>query len=98
MLKFLTAITVMILAHILRAWAVVLLWNWFVLPTFTTAPHLNYPVALGLSMLVGYMVNANPSAQVTKEEEEKSFTNKVLTALLTPVVIVFSGWVFTLFM
>lgn len=39
-------------------------WNWFVIPTFATAPHLHLAVAVGLMTLIGLVTYTIPISDV----------------------------------
>lgn len=53
---------------IFRGYVIVTMWNWFVVPQFSSAPHISIAGAIGLSLLVSIF---HPSS----EKEEKHSDN-----------------------
>ncbi len=71
---WLLALTVLIWLPIwtlLRAWVVVLLWGWFVVPQFGTAP-LSWPIAAGFSVLSGFLTGTNTTTPKPAEETKEN--------------------------
>ena len=71
------------------------LWSWFVVPTFEL-PELHLPVALGLSLIIGYLTNHTITK---KDNDEKTDWVYVLAmSMVYPPIVLFIGWLYTLFM
>jgi len=90
-----TAVVVAALNAVLNGWAFVTLWNWFVLPSFESAPVLTIPVAIGIGILISLLTIETPQkTQKTTTEESVTF---IFASLLRPVMAVGMGWIVTLF-
>ena len=74
----------------LRAWVITKLWAWYLVPGFGLAT-VNLPVAFGISLLIGYLVP-------TVHDKEKSWQDNLLQVIINPFVVLFIGWVGSLFM
>jgi hypothetical protein len=84
-----TAIPVAILAFVVKAWALVILWGWFITPTW----HVDAPtktVALGLSILWGTLTHDPGAAR--KDTDDESYWTTYTAILVGPVVSVGLGW------
>lgn len=71
---------------ILRGWAAVTLWAWFVIPTFGAAP-LSIPAAIGLAIFLEVVV---PTASSPKERDKE---NDIAKAFLGPFLLLAIGWI-----
>ena len=82
-----------IFGYIIRAWAIVTLWGWFVVPYFHLEPPA-YPVALGLSMLCHMLCGSSSAAasNVKFESATGAVASAYATILLHPVMSVSIGW------
>ena len=101
-MKLIVALLAVVVGVFLRAWALMKLYGWFVLPTFTNAPKLSYPIVLGLSMLLQYAVVPPKPSELKKEFKETDDENAALKSLaysiLIPLLVVLLGWIYTLFL
>ena len=73
---------------LLRGWAVMTLWAWFVVPL--GAPALTIWHAVGVSLIVGlltYQVQYEPA-----DEANELFWTRFSTAILAPLICVGWGW------
>ena len=59
------------LMTLLRAWVLVLLWGWFVVPQFGTAP-LSWPIAAGFSVIFSFLTGANTATPKPAEETKEN--------------------------
>ena len=66
---------------ILRAWVLIKLWGWFIVPVFHL-PDLNIPLAIGLCLVVGMFT-------ATMKSEKVNW----LGAILAPFITLFMGWI-----
>ena len=78
------------------AFVLIKLWEWFAIPLLTPCmthvPILNYPIAIGLS-LIASMFN-NPKLEVDKEKGWKPYLTLVIKISMTWL----TGWIVHLFM
>lgn len=79
-------------AMLLRAWAFVTLWVWFVIPF--GLPAVGYAHALGLSLFVSWLVHQTPP----QEPDPNHLLRSVMYSLLTPPIAVGFGWLYLQFM
>jgi hypothetical protein len=70
---------------ILRAFVMVKMWEWFVVPTFTSAPELTIAPAFGLTLLISFL-----TYQSTQREEGGAFWGSVI---LLPLFTLLMGWI-----
>lgn len=74
-----------------RAWALVILWRWFVVPTFHL-PSLTWALAYGLVLVVEVL-----HSTALPEYADKSYTGQlgrtIGGGILTPWLCVFIGWI-----
>ena len=70
-----SVIIVSIYSAILSGWAIAKLWGWFVVPTFHI-PALTIPVAIGVSILIGYF-------QKLPDSNDKTFLKILLDGALS---------------
>ena len=83
----LTIGTIFVLS-LVQAWSITLLWQWFVVPVFAL-PILSYAQALGLA----YTYNAIKGAVGSYKDHECDGAKTLLNGLLSPVTMVFFGWI-----
>ena len=82
---FLVAMVAMV--ALVRAFVLIRLWAWFIVPTFQL-PLLNYPYAIGLSLVIGLF-----TIGIKTEEGKKIW----VYAILGPFLTLFMGWVVKMF-
>ena len=79
---------------LLRAFVLIKLWGWFMIPLMAqfidTPPHLNYPIAIGLSIIAGMF-----QSTTTKQEDSLKV---ILVPILAPLITLLMGWIVHLFM
>lgn len=87
------------ISALMNGWALVKLWEWFIIPVFESAPSFSMVQAIGISMVVSFLTKANVTSSDNKDEglSEKIITAYV-TVIFTPVLAVFFGYIITLFM
>jgi hypothetical protein len=85
-------------SYLLNGWTLTVLWGWFIRPTFGL-PALGIAPAIGLSIIVGYLVHRSQS---DKEWKQKTWTEKWIEpfvhAIIRPTFALAIGWVVHLFM
>ena len=81
-------VAVVFLLTLLRAFVLINLWGWFIVPLFQL-PALNYPYAIGLSLVIGlFFVNKVQS-------EGKEYW---IGVILSPLLALFIGWIVQMFL
>lgn len=73
-----------------------MLWSWFVVPTFRL-PELSIAVAIGLSLIVG-MFKGYSNPEKTEDEDVYVRITRVIMLFVGPLIVLFLGWIVTLFM
>lgn len=74
-----------------RGFALSVLWKWFIVPL--GVPALSVPMACGLLVVVGVLTHKTRRADHMPEEHDQ-----LLVALIMPPMMLFIGWIITLFM
>lgn len=86
-------------AVIIRAWALVTLWGWFIVPVFVGAPVITMPVAIGISLLVGmFTQHLQDKVADPKKSKTEAFADSLARAIIGPTVTVGFGWIALQFM
>lgn len=86
-------------AVLIRAWALVTLWGWFVVPVFAGAPVITMPVAIGISLIVGmFTQHLQDKVADPKKSKSEAITDSIARAVLSPVITVVFGWIALQFM
>ena len=86
-MKYLITLTLLPFLLVWRGFVLTILWLWFAVPL--GMPELTVPYAIGLSLIVSFMVGLKES---TKTEAEQ-----LLTIMVHPVAALAIGWVVTKF-
>jgi len=86
-------IALVVLETVIRGLVLVKLWAWFITPTFGL-PLLTVPVALGVALIAGFLTNSNTQYK----DHETDWGANVVAAILGPLLALFFGWIYTLFM
>lgn len=83
-------VAVVVIASLMRGWALSVLWGWFLVPL--GLPGLNIPTAIGISLVVSFLTH-----QTHDDDKERTFSERMFrlfgAAILTPLLGVFIGWV-----
>jgi hypothetical protein len=94
-LGIISTIALMIYSAILSGWGLSKLWLWFIVPTFN-APLLKIPEAIGVSMVVTYMISVP-----TKSKEEsflKAFVLAFVFCTFKPLIALLFGSIIRMWM
>lgn len=83
-------------ALVLDGFVVMKLWEWFVVPTFSSAPSLHLAVAIGLSMLAGFMVRIYNYDYKPDSESKKDLAGRLMHLYVGPFLALFMGWIVAL--
>lgn len=81
----------MVVLALVNGYVVATLWEWFVEPTFVSAPHLSIPAAIGIALIVRYLTAEHP-------EPEFKGGSRFAFALSYPVLALAVGWIVKEFM
>jgi hypothetical protein len=99
LLAVLGGIGLIVGAVLVRAWVLVTLWEWFIVPVFIGAPVITLPVAIGISLIVGmftqHLQTKTPDPQKSKAE---LVIESLSNAMIAPLVTLFFGWIALQFM
>jgi ACR3 family arsenite efflux pump ArsB len=91
-------IAAIIVGVILRGWALTVLWDWFVVPTFHVSA-LTIPYAIGLVVIINMFINVENHESA--EQKAKPLSDRIANALgklvLTPFITLGLAWIVTLF-
>jgi hypothetical protein len=84
-------------AYIVNGWALSLLWDWFVVSTFDV-PSLSIPIAIGLSIVVGYLTASAPDLDKASKpksdwEQVASLFMGLLYSFFHPLFALGIGWI-----
>lgn len=80
-----------VFVSLLRAWAVVTLWAWYVTPVFGIAAP-GYLQAVGLLLLVATILLDIPKTSTDKKDTAAQ-TTQLVVPVLAPVFAVCLGWI-----
>jgi hypothetical protein len=84
------AMVLVFLGCFVQAWILCKLWMWYIVPFFEFKP-LTLPIAYGISLIVHFVQNIVPVKDKRKASE------KIVTAIARPVLVLLFGWLGTLF-
>lgn len=80
----------------LRGWAMMMLWGWFIVPTFHLAPLTLVP-AMGISLFVSLITLSSPESEDKRSPTER--TGMIIGVnLFVPLILVGAGWLYHLWM
>lgn len=86
-------VAALILAAIMKGWALSVMWGWFIVPLFKL-PAMSIPQAIGIGMIVSYLTNQSQSKE---DVQDKSFTELIGRLLgytiLVPALSVGFAWI-----
>ena len=92
MLKFLGAITAIVILTLLRGLVIVKLWAWFLVTTFAL-PVLNIPQAIGVGLVMSFLtIHEHP------EPDETGVGYVIMRGCAYSLLSLFMGWIVHLFM
>jgi hypothetical protein len=74
-----------VICGLIRAFVITKLWEWFIIPTFASAPDLTLAAAWGISMLVGFL-----TYQASKTKEGIEFWGALVILPLSTLLV---GWI-----
>jgi hypothetical protein len=94
---FVLFIGLMFLSTIFNAWVLVILWGWFVVPTFGL-PVLTIVKAVGISLVVKFMTYKSTSSDDEDAGPWKKFLYACSLAIVYPLCALGVGYVVHLFM
>lgn len=88
LLKFLFNVGFGIVQALFRGYVLSRLWEWFITPKFTSAPHLGYLDCVGLMIVVGFFTSGltMSMARMGEKEEDPLGVSIVKSLVMTLVV------------
>lgn len=86
------ALSTIVVAIVLRAWVLTVLWGWFLVPL--GIPEVSIPTAIGIALILGLFTQ-----HLAKEEnKEKNIIADIgIRAIGAPIVSLVLGWIVTFF-
>ena len=84
-----------VLSIILRAWVLVVLWGWFLVPLGVF--ELSITTAIGISIIVGLFTQHLQKDNI-EVKHKTGIVEGLLPAVLAPLMALFTGWIVTWFM
>lgn len=81
----------------LRGWATVKLWGWFVAPVFHV-PELTLVPAMGISLLVSFLTTQLHTDTDEKKTDAEKFGRDLIYSIFIPLMGVGFGWLYHQFM
>ncbi len=94
LIRFVILIVVWLPLTALNAWALQILWNWYI-PYILGMPSLEFAEAVGIALVVTYLTH--PMSHEVMEDEKKywqDFLGRIAVAILKPLYCVGAGWVY----
>jgi len=95
-MKYVVALVMAFLVFVWRAFAVTVLWTWFVVPLFAL-PSLPGASAAGITAMVALLVPSRAGVVDLKDLPMEKVAGMSVTAAQFPAVALFVGWVAKLF-
>lgn len=89
LLALLVALLITIPALLLRGWATLLLWRWFVVPL--GAPEIGLAQAIGVALAVSFATSGGAKGLANKSPEERIAA--ALEPFFMPLLVIGIGWV-----
>ncbi|MDD3481024.1 MAG: hypothetical protein PHW75_02250 [Patescibacteria group bacterium] len=81
------------LSAIVDGFVLSILWGWFLVPL--GAPSITIPIAIGIALIAGMLVDTSTLA---RKKGEEAFSAILTGIFLRPIFALFVGWIVTLFM
>ncbi len=88
-----------VLSVVANAYALSVLWGWFVVPLFAL-PALSIPVAMGLSVIVNFMTSHSTTESKTSDDDEpwETLLKAFIYVIFRPGFALLFGWIIHSFM
>ena len=80
-----------VVSSILSGWVLSVLWEWFVVPTFSVS-SLSIPVAIGISLVIG-MLTKEGKPRDDKKKDTYELVGEILGTVFAPLVTLIVGWI-----
>lgn len=91
-----TFIVITFLSVIYSGYALTVLWEWFVVPTFNL-PILSIPTAVGLAIIVAYLARDIETSSSKDRSASDAFGEYAFKSFIKPTFALFFGWIALLF-
>lgn len=79
-------ISLIFLTAFVRGWALVKMWDWFIVPTFGV-PHISIAIAVGMCLTINLFY-----AGYAKPDSDDSTTKQIVVAFVAPILTVGFGY------
>lgn len=87
------AVLSLFIGSMMSGWVLSILWEWFVQPIFNV-PSLSVPLAIGFSMVVGFLTKQSTNNSDSKNKEISTLVAEVIGySILYPLFTLLLGWV-----
>ncbi len=73
------------------------LWNWFVVKQFGAA-RMSVPMAIGLNLILNLLIQKFSSTSTSQEKDKKKIAGQLIGILLSPLFVLFVGWIVQLYL
>ena len=91
------ALAIIVVATLLNGWALMVLWGWFIVPTFA-APALNMGQALGLGVIVSFLTHqVQQDSGDSDADPWPALAKAAFVAIAKPLLALGFGWVYLQF-
>jgi hypothetical protein len=92
-------IALLIYSATFNGWALATLWRWFIEPTFSLAPSLNIPSAVGLCYVVSFLSQqVKIDTKAKKVPYSETLAKSLITSTVKPVIFICFGYILTFFL
>jgi len=90
-MKTLGLMLLSIAGFVFRAYTIVVLWTWFMVPTFRL-PHLSIPAGIGLSMVISLLTYQQVNCS-KKDAKENDIAVLVFSHIVYTLFALIFGWI-----
>ena len=91
-------IAIAVLGSLLEGLVLSIMWGWFVVPVFD-APSLSIPVAISLSLIVGFLTTSKQATSKTDDKElDEAMIGLLAWSIGQPIIYLALGYLVKLFM
>ena len=92
--KIIFIVLFLVLATAIDGWAFSILWGWFIIPVFESAPTLSAAQAIGMSYVFHALLgNVNRDSGMKAKDASERIIQGVVGAVTRPIMLLLFGWV-----
>jgi hypothetical protein len=86
------------ISALVRGFVLSVLWGWFILPVFESAPALTIVQAIGIAMVIAFLTyQTQEQSGAAKKDMGEVITNAIGHAVAAPLFTLAVGWIVYLF-